>query len=1341
MPCFRLRPVSTTLGIPGMVNTKAHAGKPASGRQSHHKLSTLDPLVARNELLDKEADPLARAQALTEGSRNASEQPMAPRRGLSKLQNKLLKGVKGAAKVLGISRGEPVAHAELLRYAGTPLKPDARGVNVVTPDVQQKTISAFTAFLAAEQDALNTRIAMNEAAAAEDLVTGHLDRMEGDIALSARRVGNLADRISGLTQEAIDTAAELATLRHSIESTNGILATTHAVQTRTREALAREQQALRSLIEVTPHRLADLLKEARRQEEGTYSLSGVIREEREQKIASLTAYATQLEEVATQARESLSVMQTKVHELEHRQQEVDRQIKQARHSARVNEQALWDHGDAVQEVHVLREPLHQVVQEREAAQAAAQAISREALESYAEIDRTCCDQLLEACPGFENATDLQSLREAVHAWSDTLGDRLARFDAEALPKSLAMNIAFEALSVATGGNAQRAAELVCELGTTALADLVPPSGSLSEGAHKPSDEAQRLARLLADEGSGMQLLELLLAPSEARMRSAQAEAARQYLLADEARRQAPESDQALRDWIASAQRAAGRTAHAADASQALDDCSLDERAAYRAFRNGYASNAPGSDYDKANQHLKKPVQWLKNRPDAHRPSLLAPANPLNALHEGLVLGAATALPTPARQAAKALEEAAAHLNDYLAARRQLLPPGQVPSRGELAWQAIADHVHWHSEGSSPTSMKLDAKAMRAIGQRRRDLQKHFEQEARLKTGGPVMASAVNPALDAAWKELQGGKQTVLEAFNRVHQILLASAPPSPGCEADTPDMAYWREQETVLRTRLHDAVDRANRLLHDGNPSRVTSAKALFDLSRDMIENLDWRDKLRLMGQKVWGLNAGPLSAALAAAGMTTGVGVKAVAGAQQSRDEVMEIYMGRTGLYLQIGEQNTRHVLAGAGVNCGYVWGLGDEEDGARIGVGGAADWRIKYERGIENGVQLRVLRLSKGQEPKLMAQFMDMYEHLLTLAASHESDTPAPDDWMKELLAHHSNLNIGLIDGAVRENSGTESNASCFAGLRLGKVDDRPRRVNLSMSAGGKAKRDQYRTQTEVAGRMTTLYRDSTAQAKVEVNARATAGVQLHGWRKDDDAPKARAQQKASFSTGALDLAYAAEIRAKGVTHFCTLFTIDKKIDPVRSDRAMDFQNFSDFERAVRRDWNTWVHYGTAKLSEDMSEGMRYAVAERQLENLLEQGRHFARHNKFATVYLDKALKPKVVPILDGLRALAKLQRKAGREETAKDSDRKFDDLVAQPELWEPTILLLREKPKRQADRGIDFVGKYQKNRIAEAMRTVGQWPLYEPVPRAEPGQKPEPARRWRSEAPAAEPAQQAD
>ena len=89
----------------------------------------------------------------------------------------------------------------------------------------------------------------------------------------------------------------------------------------------------------------------------------------------------------------------------------------------------------------------------------------------------------------------------------------------------------------------------------------------------------------------------------------------------------------------------------------------------------------------------------------------------------------------------------------------------------------------------------------------------------------------------------------------------------------------------------------------------------------------------------------------------------------------------------------------------------------------------------------------------------------------------------------------------------------------------------------------------------------------------------------------------------------------------------------------------------------------------------------------------------------------------------------RAAGHEDRARAEDLKFDRLIAEPALWEPAILMLREKTKLQVERGLDFLLKLQSNRIAESMRTVGQWVPYEWVPQPTPERpRVEPARRWR-------------
>jgi hypothetical protein len=131
------------------------------------------------------------------------------------------------------------------------------------------------------------------------------------------------------------------------------------------------------------------------------------------------------------------------------------------------------------------------------------------------------------------------------------------------------------------------------------------------------------------------------------------------------------------------------------------------------------------------------------------------------------------------------------------------------------------------------------------------------------------------------------------------------------------------------------------------------------------------------------------------------------------------------------------------------------------------------------------------------------------------------------------------------------------------------------------------------------------------------------------------------------------------------------------------------------------------------------------------MSQARDFATHNSFATMYADKVLQPDAAPLLDAARARIRLARLAGDEARAAAEEQAFDDLLAQPGLWEPTILMLREKTKLQVERGVDLLLKLQRNRIAESQRTVGQWILYEPVPHPQPGTPEVPAaRRWAAE-----------
>lgn len=1044
----------------------------------------------------------------------------------------------------------------------------------------------------------------------------------------------------------------------------------------------------------------------------------------------------------SELRAILQRRQTKIQEFEQRLHDVEAKRKERLHIWTDNETQLSELYDQANKLKALQNRLESVALKPKAG--VLEKAKTKAQEARTELNgksQALLSSLLDDMPGFRSEAATGQAPQSLRDWADGLEQAISVFKAEALPASSVLTLGMQALSMATGEDLAKADETLRELRALSLYDLIPPLADPTDASTSMpalSEAGHTALSLLVSEPRGIQVVAHLLASREAVPSLEQLYAARIYLQADDALHRSSPAHESERQYFENAKRAVQRALYAPSISEGLAAATVEERAAYHGFRNGYQSNATDSNYQKANRHLQLLADWQHNAATS-RSRWNSGHSPYHALHEALKLATATVLPTPKRRARDEFAKAADRLLDYVAARRQQLPPGQVPSEAELAMQALAECVRDTPIETDLLTLNLNKAVLQSIQQRQRELQQHFEQQAN-QSGAEKTQAPLHPGLDTTWQALQETVHTLPEAMSLLQRQLLDQRAPLPRkTAADTASLeewkeaAYWPEQEIEQRCRFHAAVGKAKRLLYDGDPNRAMFGQAFHDLFQDMLGNLEWRDKLRFAEQNVRGVNIGPLAAALAVLGLP--LGTKLVLSLQLNKEMVIEFYMGRTGPYMQVGKQKTTQSQAGAGLSGGCLWSLGKK---VRMGAGWSADLRIRKESSIEQGVQLRVPRRTRGKDVEIMAQFLDMFEHLLHLAKPQPDGSPAHGDWMHELLAHHPNLNVGLIDHAPRKTVSTESNFSGGAALRAGCF-------NIGGTFGLKSKQDATSTSTTVAGNMTTIYKDSTAQTKTELSARLGARVQFQFFNKSkDNKSKADSQQpnpqrrrrplleQAGMSANFFDLSYGREIRTKGRTHFCTVFTFDGEIDPVRSDRAIDFQSFKDFEQEVRNDWDAWVHYGTPKLASQIDENMRYVVAEKQLENFLEQARVFARKNKLATMYVDYALKPESAPILDALRAEAGLWRKAGREELAQRAERDFDDLMIEPSLWEPAILVLREKTKLQAERGIDFFIKAQRNRLAESQRTVGQWVQYEPVERAEPGQQISYVRTWGREEP---------
>ena len=1040
----------------------------------------------------------------------------------------------------------------------------------------------------------------------------------------------------------------------------------------------------------------------------------------------LAQQVVQLKRDSSEKLATLQWHQTKVQEFEPRLRDMEAKLKRALNSWTRNETQLSELYDQARNLKALQNRLESVVLKPKAD--VLEKAKIKAQEARTELEgklQSLLPKLLEDMPGFRTEVGNGQAPQALREWADGLEQAVSVlkkevFQADALLASSVLTLGMQALSQATGEDPVKAEETLRELRALSLHDLIPPPGDPADAsASTPalSDAARTTLSLLAPEPRGMQVIAHLLASQETKPSKEQLYAAKIYLQADDALHRLSPADDSTLEYLENAKRAVQGALHAPSVSEWLADAKVNEneRAAFHGFRNGYQSNSSGSAYQKVNQHLQMLATWQKNAAPQPLSKIRGPS-PFHALHEALKLATATVLPTPKRRARDEFAKAADSLLGYVVARRQQLPPGQVPSEAELAMQALAEYVQGTPIETDLLTLKFNKDALRSIKQRQHELQQDFEQQAN-QSGAEKTQAPPHPGLDATWQALQETVHTLPQAMSVLQRQLLEQRAPLPMQPAE--EAAYRAVQESEQWCRFDAAVEKAKRLLYDGDPDRAMVGQAFHDMLKDMLANLEWRDKLRIAEQDVLGFNLGPLAAALNLLGLP--IGAKLIVSLQFNKDMVVEFYMGRTGPYMQVGKQKTKQFQAGAGLSGGYLWSLGKK---LRMGLGFSADLRFKKESSIEQGVQLRVPRRSKGQDVEIMAQFLDMFEHLWHLV----NHPPAGGDWMRELLAHHPNLNIGLINNAPRKTVSTESNISTGLALRAGFF-------NVGGTIGLKSKQDKGSTSTTVAGNMTTIYRDSTAQTKSELSARLGARVQIPTHKDKHKADvhqqpqhkRRRPLELDDLPISFFDLSYGREIRSKGKTHFCTMFTFDGELDPIRTDRAVDCQSFKDFERDVRDNWDAWVHYAIPKLASQIDEDMHYLVAERQLEYFLEQARAFAKKNKLATMYVDYALKPESAPILDALRAEASLWRKAGREDLAQRAERDFDDLMVEPALWEPSILMLREKTKLQSESGMDFFFKAQRNRLAESQRTVGQWVQYEPVERAKPEQKIVYTRTW--------------
>ncbi|PCE22520.1 hypothetical protein BWP39_22850 [Paraburkholderia acidicola] len=228
-------------------------------------------------------------------------------------------------------------------------------------------------------------------------------------------------------------------------------------------------------------------------------------------------------------------------------------------------------------------------------------------------------------PGFDSIELAGADGQAFVARLRKLADDLPPDDTEAeraLPRAAAMEMISRGLAVTTNGNLQDAGQLLDDLTAHPLNHWIEPpdTDNPSIGYTAPSVQMERLLELMTHIPRGTEVLDLVAtAPSTDRLERAQMDAVQAYWMAHRA--QKDESDD-VKAWLGKAMHVAAHVVRNRKEEPVFDLAGLPlrEKAAFNAVRNGFLSNAKGSDYDLNNRNLLNTTdsfQYLEDTRPAH----------------------------------------------------------------------------------------------------------------------------------------------------------------------------------------------------------------------------------------------------------------------------------------------------------------------------------------------------------------------------------------------------------------------------------------------------------------------------------------------------------------------------------------------------------------------------------------------------------------------------------------------------------------------------------------------------------------------------------------------------
>lgn len=851
-----------------------------------------------------------------------------------------------------------------------------------------------------------------------------------------------------------------------------------------------------------------------------------------------------------------------------------------------------------------------------------------------------------APPGF--AAPDAALRDALGALEErllALPPKKANLAADEI-----FELAIRSAARVSGHDPAVAAQALQALGLRTLADLagagVPPQAAVL------AQEVSRLPR-------GMEILGALVQPSQPPLAPDRVRAVQTYLAAGAELARVEPSDQAARQWLAAAQAGAAQIVQGTPAS----DVPHRQRVACHGVRNGFMTDAPGSDYEKADRFMRSISDEMLNRALAARPEPGPWGRVKTAAAHLLPIHKPTPFNTAALQAASRTAVAVGIVVPPQEALDRLFAafgPLRTPSgssagrpKAEQALLAFAEALQAHAAMQPPASLALDDGLIQAA-------------DIRLGEAGPPVQEA--------WAHIKAAQPRPhpLEALRTLLDLATREA-----AQADAPNPAL---------AGLGRALDLARGSFFMANP-RIETTQDIVAYCKAIIPNLKLRDKLKITGGRVLGVTTAGLTVSHA---MPHGVGPMGRLDLRKSRqdDQVVDLVMGTQAIQLTIGTQATAVDRAGVGGGAGVKLPFGvltiRPVD---------LDWKDTGEVQSQEGVLLRVPRDKKTERTDL-AQFQAMVADVVKWRDVTLPDGGSPAGPLEAVLSLHPAASVNLL--AEYDRQARKRDSALGAVLSVGIPGAR---ITATGSVGGK---------NQV---MATRAKEATGHFQFQERKKNVVAATQAGFGVGLSIPLLSAiAGNTGLTANGARLAESADVRTRGVEKTVRLTTEDNVIAPLKSRLITEYLRADDFEKEIRRDWKNWVTHGVAYTTSypaDWSDAMKHVAAERELVNFLAEVK--AKQNEFMAFSLVTAMRPEVAPRVDALRGLIEAARQSGdaaEAELAKQEHR-LDELLAEPSTWMVRRLVVNERANRTEQQGLSLLAVAQVSSVADASHNALLYP----------------------------------